>query len=115
MRTAKPALGWEFRGDEFYSEVAEVLRQRGISWRQLAIELGISASTFTRWSRGRSLDGSTLAALGAYCGLNPSEYVGDRAPANAKGEDCLKHIISLVRTKLELSPEMADVFTGVIT
>jgi transcriptional regulator with XRE-family HTH domain len=102
MRTANPDPRYGFRGEEFYVAVAQVLRKRNVSWRALAGEIGISASTFTRWGRGRSLDARVLAALAAWTGLNPADYVG-LSPARAP----LQRILGIIDADPELSAEAA--------
>ena len=79
MKTSNPKDSYVFRRADFYQEVAKILAQRGMSWRQLALEIGATPSSFTRWGKGRSLDGGTLAALSAWADLNPAEFVGDAA------------------------------------
>jgi len=105
MRTANPRSPYGFHGDDFYVAVARVLRKRNASWRQLANEIGVSPSTFTRWGRGRSLDARVLAALSAWAGLNPADYVGD-LHGNGAGQP-LADILAIVRNDPNLSAETA--------
>ena len=105
MRTANPHPRYGFHGDDFYVAVARVLRKRNASWRQLANEIGVSPSTFTRWGRGRSLDARVLAALSAWAGLNPADYVGDLHGNGA--QQPLSEILAMVRDDPNQSADTA--------
>ena len=48
---------------------------RSKNWKQVAAETGVSASTLTRMAQGRRPDAASLAALSAWAGLNPSDFV----------------------------------------
>ena len=48
---------------------------RGRTWKQVAAETGVSASTLTRMAHGRGPDAASLAAVSAWAGLNPSDFV----------------------------------------
>jgi transcriptional regulator with XRE-family HTH domain len=113
MRASKLKESYVFRGSEFYDEVAKTLSRRGMSWRQLALEIGATSSTFTRWARGRSLDGGTLAALSAWAGLDPADFVGSakRSPANKP----LDELLSALREDSSLTPDAADILTVLLT
>jgi transcriptional regulator with XRE-family HTH domain len=71
-RTVK--RGW-FDGEGFFSAIDSVRRARALSWKQVAAESGVSASTLTRMAQGRRPDVDGLAALVAWSGLNADEYV----------------------------------------
>jgi transcriptional regulator with XRE-family HTH domain len=48
---------------------------RGLTWAQVAGEVGTSASTFSRLRRGDGTDADTFAAIVAWLGVSPSAFV----------------------------------------
>ena len=64
-----------FDGDSFYNALESTVNRRGKNWRQVAAETGVSASTLARMAQGRRPDAASLAALSAWAGLNPSDFV----------------------------------------
>ena len=64
-----------FNGDAFYRSLEATVSARGINWKQVAAETGVSASTLTRMAQGRKPDAASLAALSAWAGINPSDFV----------------------------------------
>jgi len=69
----------------FYAALDSVRRSRKITWKQVAEETGVAASTLTRMSQGKRPDVDTLAALADWSGLNPAEYI-KMAPSSALSE-----------------------------
>src|SRR5215831_14605863 len=64
-----------FNVSAFFEVIAEVAAARNTNWKALAKELGVSPSTLSRRGRGRCPDAATLAALSAWAGLNPADFV----------------------------------------
>jgi transcriptional regulator with XRE-family HTH domain len=64
-----------FNGDAFYRALESAVAARSKSWKQVAAETGVSASTLARMAQGRRPDAASLAALSAWAGLNPSDFV----------------------------------------
>jgi transcriptional regulator with XRE-family HTH domain len=72
---------------------------------QVGQETGVSATTLTRMAQGRRPDAGSLAALSAWAGLNPADYVNLRE-RSATAEP-LARISSLLRSDPRLKPEAA--------
>lgn len=53
---------------------------RGASWARMAKEAGISASTMTRLSQGRSPDVNGLSAILVWSGLDANDVMGTAPP-----------------------------------
>src|SRR5882724_11663367 len=64
-----------FNGEAFYRALQATISARSKSWKQVAAETGVSASTLTRMAQGRRPDAASLAVLSAWAGLNPSDFV----------------------------------------
>lgn len=65
----------EFDLGAFYSALEGTMISRGRNWKQVAAETGVHASTLSRMARGQRPDASSLAALSAWAGLNPANFV----------------------------------------
>jgi transcriptional regulator with XRE-family HTH domain len=78
--------------------------QRGKkTWRQVATEAGVSASTLTRISQGRKPDVDGLAALLAWSGLNAGDFIRGTAPAATP--NTVARISTSLRADKALSPQ----------
>ena len=82
-------IGW-FDGDALYGALDAVRQARTLTWKQVAVESGVSASTLTRMAQGRRPDLDSLAALSAWSGLQADDFVrfeGERPESRALGDD----------------------------
>jgi transcriptional regulator with XRE-family HTH domain len=93
-----------FDGDAFYSALASTVVARDVSWKQVSQETGVSATTLTRMAQGRRPDASSLAALSAWAGINPADFVTRKARSAAEP---LAEISSLLRSDPRLGPDAA--------
>lgn len=93
-----------FDGGTFYAAIASTVAARGNTWKQVSQETGVSATTLTRMAQGRRPDAASLAALSAWAGLNPADYVNLRHRA---GAEPLARITSLLRSDPRLRPDAA--------
>src|ERR1700733_7317875 len=92
-----------FNAEAFYRALEATVTARCRNWKQVAAETGISASTLARMGQGRKPDAASLAALSAWAGLNPSDFV--EAPYKATGPEALAQISSLLRADPNLDAE----------
>ncbi len=70
-----------FNAPLFYQAIDRQRRGRGIPWKEVASEAGISASSLSRIARGRRPDVDTLSALCAWADLDVNQFVnGGRSP-----------------------------------
>lgn len=79
-------------------------RARGISWRQLAKDAGVSPSTLTRMQQGKSPDVNTFSALTRWLNI-PAERFYAQPLNQAASEDPLAVISTLLRGKKKMSPK----------
>src|SRR6266576_2054235 len=101
-----PAEGKGFDGDAFYRALEATVVARSKTWKQVAAETGVGASTLTRMAQGRKPDAASLAALSAWAGLNPSDFV--QAPYKTPGPEALAQISTLLRSDPNLDTEAAE-------
>lgn len=100
--------GW-FDAGAFY-EALDGVRQgkgrgKGLTWKQVAEESGVSASTLTRMAQGKRPDVDGLAALLAWSGLDAEDYV--RSVEARPQPEPLAKISTYLRSDKNLSPEAA--------
>jgi transcriptional regulator with XRE-family HTH domain len=77
-------------------------KARGVSWRQLAKEAGVSPSTLTRMQQGKPPDRNTFTALTNWLGIPAERFYSGQATAE-KSEDPLAVISTLLRGKKKMN------------
>ena len=114
---------WQFREDEptgepgtprkgrfeaaaFYAALDAERRSRRYTWKQVAQEAQISASTLTRMAQGRRPDVDSLAALVTWAGLSADAFVGGDQPRPEPG--ALTMISTYLKGDPQLSAEAAE-------
>lgn len=101
-----------FDSQGFYRSLDATVRARGVNWKQVATDTGVSASTLTRMSQGRQPDAASLAALSAWAGLNPSDFVeADFKPP--RGES-IAQISTLLHSDPNLDVESAEALEAIV-
>jgi transcriptional regulator with XRE-family HTH domain len=101
-----------FDGDAFYRALQTTLAARSKTWKQVATETGVSASTLARMAHGRRPDAASLAALSAWAGLNPSDFVD--APYKAARPEAMAQISTLLRSDPHLDSGAADAVEAIV-
>ena len=94
-----------FDGDAFYAALDGERQARQCTWKRVAEESGISASTLTRISQGKHPDVDSLAALSAWSGLDIDRFV--RRGDSKKEPEPLAVISSCLRSDPRLNEEAA--------
>jgi transcriptional regulator with XRE-family HTH domain len=91
----------------------------GQSWRDVAAELDISPSTFTRMAQGARPDIDTFATLLRWLNMPATAYMtgeADRAAdAGEQEAEPLVAIASLLRSSRSVNPEQADALENIIS
>lgn len=101
-----------FNGDAFYRSLESTVIARSKNWKQVSAETGVSASTLTRMGRGTKPDAASLAALSAWAGLNPSDFV--EAQYTVARPESMGQISSLLRTDPHLDKDAADAVEAIV-
>lgn len=96
----------------FYQALDATRQARKMTWRQVANQSGIAASTLTRMAQGKRPDVDSLAALATWSGLNTDDYVRNRM--SQKDAEPLAMISTYLRSDANLSPEAADALDELI-
>jgi transcriptional regulator with XRE-family HTH domain len=101
-----------FHAEAFYDALATTVKARQQTWKQVSKETGVSPSTLTRMAQGRRPDAASLAALSAWAGLNPADFVALRD--KAKSPEPLVAISTLLRADSNLKPDAAKALQAII-
>ncbi len=92
-----------FDNEAFFAALDSAREARGLTWKQLASEAGVSASTLSRVGQGRRPDVDSFAALVAWVGLPPEDFIGSVKGAG----DPLAEISVLLRRDPNLNTQAA--------
>ncbi|MFZ1976286.1 MAG: hypothetical protein WAU89_25820 [Candidatus Acidiferrales bacterium] len=101
-----------FDANGFYRALESTVSVRSKNWKQVAAETGVSASTLTRMARGRSPDAASLAALSAWAGLNPSDFVS--ASYKPSQPEAMAQISTLLRGDPNLDADSAEAVEAIV-
>lgn len=101
-----------FDGDAFYRSLEVTVQTRGVTWKQVSSDTGVSASTLTRMAQGRRPDAASLAALSAWAGLNPSDFV--EASYKAPRAESMTQISALLRSDPNLDSQSAEAVEAIV-
>lgn len=96
----------------FYRALEDTVKARDLTWKQVAVQTGVSASTLARMAKGRQPDAASLAALSAWAGLNPSSFVATERPA-PKVEPMVQ-IATLLRNDPNLGADAAAALAAIV-
>jgi transcriptional regulator with XRE-family HTH domain len=102
-----------FDAEAFYAALDSQRQSRRQTWKQVAREAGISASTLTRMAQGKRPDVNSLAALLTWSGLKADEFVIADDRATARPEP-LAQITAYLRADPHLKPEAAAALEAVL-
>lgn len=101
-----------FDAGAFYSALDAQRVSKGLNWKDVATQSGVSASTLTRMAQGKRPDVDSLAALIAWSGLDVDDYIRFEEPKPES--ETLAKITTYLRTDRNLSPESATALEEMI-
>ena len=78
---------------------------RRLTWKEVARESGVSASTLTRLSQGRQPDVNSLAALTSWLGMSADHFMRIGPVEQFGGASPLAQISSILHRDPHLNPE----------
>jgi transcriptional regulator with XRE-family HTH domain len=106
------STNFDFQG--FYQALDSTREARRASWKQVAAEAGVGASTLARMSKDRRPDADGLAALSAWASLNPADFVVDPTPRVRPAAEPLARISKLLREDHRLSKSSAKALDEIV-
>lgn len=101
-----------FDGATYFQALEATVQARGLRWKDVSTQTGISASTLSRMSQGKGPDSASLATLAAWSGLNPADFVS--LEARSTEPEPLAQVSALLRHDPRLSPAAADMLDQMI-
>ena len=101
-----------FQPEAFYNAIAKTVTSRQLTWKQVSTETKVSSSTLTRMAQGRQPDAASLAALSAWAGINPADFV-EWAKKHVSPEP-LVEISTLLRADPNLKPDAVKALEAII-
>jgi len=102
----------EFDVESFYAALDSQRQSKKLTWKQVAEQSGISASTLTRMAQGRRPDVDSLAALLAWSGLKAELFV--QGSADQTESEPLAKITAYLRADPHLTPEGAAALEAIV-
>lgn len=94
----------EFDATGFYAALVRSVNARSTTWKDVSKETGVSQTTLTRMGQGRRPDAASLAALSAWAGINPANYVS-RQFSRPESTQTLEQVALLFRQDAQLSDD----------
>lgn len=92
----------DFDAEAFYAALDGQRLSRRITWKKVAEESGVSASTLTRLAQGRRPDVDSMAALVVWSGLSADSFVRNSKKVKRRAEP-LAAITAILRGDPNLS------------
>jgi transcriptional regulator with XRE-family HTH domain len=98
-----------------HSALDKARESRGLSWRQLAKEVGVSASTISRMANDLKPDVTAFAAMTRWLKM-PAEdfYVGGSAYTGDEQPDLVAQLVPLLRARKDLTTNDIEYLEDVI-
>jgi transcriptional regulator with XRE-family HTH domain len=104
-------MGVSFDNEAFFSALNAERLSRQMTWKEVAEEAGVAASTLTRMKDGKNPDVNGLAALLAWSGLKADSFIegAKESPEN------FSQAVALLRAVPDLSKPQLDVLVNILT
>lgn len=100
---------FDFAG--FYRALSATRESRSLTWKQVADEASVGASTLARMAQNRRPDADGLASLSAWSGLNPADFVyGAKTPT----PEPLAQISQALRNDARLERKDAEALEDIV-
>jgi transcriptional regulator with XRE-family HTH domain len=96
-----------------FAAVDRQRRTRSLTWRQLALSLQVSPSTFTRMAQGNRPDADTFLTLVAWLGVTAETFASGPTPASNDTEP-LAAITSYLRASRKVTAQEAEALSNII-
>lgn len=103
----------KFDGEAFFAAIDAERIARRLTWKKVAEQAGVPASTLTRMSQGRKPDVDSLSSLCAWSGLKAGDFIRTEAGKKAQAEP-LAQISAHLRADPNLSKEGAQALETLI-
>lgn len=102
--------GPKFDFSSYFKALASTVVSRKTNWKAVSEETGVSQTTLSRMARGRQPDADGLAALSAWAGLNPGEFMS----GTQRRAESLALMGQLIRDDPNLDPQAAEALESIV-
>ncbi len=103
----------QFDAEAFYAALDSQRQSKRLTWKKVAAEAGVSASTLTRMAQGKRPDVDSMAALLTWSGLKADCFVKSDSDL-PRESDPLTQITTYLRADRNLTSEAATALEAVI-
>lgn len=107
-------MGREVNVVALYGALDSRREARAMSWREVAKELGLSPSIFTRMAQGSRPDLESYIEMAGWLGVSLESFVGGEPPTEAKPEETVAAISGHLRADESLKPESARAIERIV-
>lgn len=101
-----------FDTDKFIATLDDTRQARRLTWRKVADEAGVSASTLTRLSQGKRPDVDSLGALAHWAGVQTDIFYS--AEGAARPTEPLAQAMGFLRADPSLGEEGANALEAIL-
>lgn len=102
----------QFDGEKFVAALDSTRRARKMTWRKVADEAHVSASTLTRLSQGKRPDVDSLGALTRWAGLDAGDFY--KGHASSSTTEPLAKVTAYLRADPNLSDDGAKALEAIL-
>jgi transcriptional regulator with XRE-family HTH domain len=102
----------DFDAEGFYAALADTVEARAVTWKEVSRATGVSTTTLTRMAQGRNPDAASQAALAAWAGLNPADFV--KSSTKRTPREPLAAALTLLRADPKLKPDAAAALEAIV-
>jgi transcriptional regulator with XRE-family HTH domain len=111
LQDSNEPISPKFDGERFFSALDSARSARGLTWKKVAEQAKVPASTLTRMSQGRKPDVDSLSALCAWSGLRADDFI---TSVDRQKTEPLAEVTALFRADPNLSKEGAIAMEAII-
>ncbi len=104
-----------FDVEGFHAALDSQRKALAMSWKEVADESGVSASTLTRMAQGKRPDVDGLAALLSWSGLQAETFIRKSGEEEQKKPEPLAQITAVLRADPNLSKASAEAIEQILT
>jgi transcriptional regulator with XRE-family HTH domain len=97
-----------------YSALDSKRQSEKKSWRQLAVELSLSASVFTRLAQGKRPDLDSFISMTGWLGQPADSFIEGDKPSEAEAEETVAVISTYLRADKSLKPASAQAIEDIV-
>jgi transcriptional regulator with XRE-family HTH domain len=103
----------QFDADAFFEALEKSRINKKITWKKVADDAGVSASTLTRMAQGKRPDVDTLAALAAWANLKVDNFIQGGEPEK-QTDNVIEEVAALFRADPSLSPDARSAIEAIV-